>query len=162
MGSASAATSALTPFVDVLLYIEALPLWGNRSILSQQFLTDEAITRVALGMQADFAPDVMMVFLPGIDRISHWLWGNLEPEELYPPGLQPTAEEKAAGAEALRDYYAFTDALIGLLAQGYGPDDLVLVISDHGFEAGVSLMLLTGKHDTVSYTHLTLPTNREV
>lgn len=138
----------LTPFEDFLLNNEALPHWVNRSILSQQFITDEKITRVALGVQADYRPDVMMVFLPGIDRISHWLWGNLEPEELYPPGLQPKPGEKRAGADALRDYYAFTDALIGRLIEGYGPDDLVLVISDHGFEAGVSLMLLTGKHDT--------------
>nr|MCS5637688.1 alkaline phosphatase family protein [Myxococcota bacterium] len=138
----------LTPFEDFLLNNEALPHWVNHSILSQQFITDEAITRVALGVQADYRPDVMMVFLPGIDRISHWLWGNLEPVELYPPGLRPDAGEKQAGADALRDYYAFTDALIGRLVEGYGPDDLVLVISDHGFEAGVSLMLLTGKHDT--------------
>ena len=32
--------------------------------------------------------------------------------------------------------------------EGYAPEDLVLVVSDHGFEAGVSLMLLTGKHDS--------------
>ena len=140
-------SEALTSFEDFLLNNEALPHWVNHSILSQQFITDEAITRVAMGLQADYAPDVMMVFLPGIDRISHWLWGNLEPEELYPPGLQPTAGERQAGADALRDYYEFTDALIGRLMEGYGPGDLVLVISDHGFEAGVSLMLLTGIHD---------------
>ena len=34
-----------------------------------------------------------------------------------------------------RRYYQYTDALIGQLMAPYGPRDLVLVLSDHGFEA---------------------------
>ena len=139
---------ALDEWPNFLAENDALPHWVVRPTLSQQFTTDQEITRVALGLQADYKPDVLMVLLPGIDRISHWLWGNLEPADSYPPGLQPSASEREAGANALRRYYMFTDALIGQLAADYGPDDLVLVLSDHGFEAGVSLMLLTGKHDT--------------
>ena len=30
----------------------------------------------------------------------------------------------------------------------FGPDDLVMVVSDHGFEAGTALMYLTGRHET--------------
>ena len=140
--------TALTEFADFFSDNSELPHWINRSVLSQQFVTDAEITRVALALEADHRPDVLMVFLPGIDRVSHWLWGNVEPEELYPPGLQPSAGERSGGAAALRRYYAYTDALIGLLTEGYGPNDMVLVISDHGFEAGVSLMLLTGAHDS--------------
>ena len=143
-----AETAPLTDFSDLFRDNEALPHWVSRPTLSQQYTTDEEIVRVALGLQADHHPDVLMVFLPGIDRVSHWLWGNLEPNELYPPGLQPSAKEREAGAAALRQYYSFTDALIGQLLKGYTPEDLVLVVSDHGFEAGVSLMLLTGKHDS--------------
>jgi len=138
----------LTGLSDFFAENEALPHWVSRPTLSQQYVTDQEITRVALGLQADHRPDVLMVFLPGIDRVSHWLWGNLEPGDLYPPGLQPSPSEREAGAAALRHYYIYTDALIGRLMADYGPEDLVLVLSDHGFEAGVSLMLLTGKHDT--------------
>jgi predicted AlkP superfamily phosphohydrolase/phosphomutase len=88
----------------------------------------------------------MMVFFPGIDRVSHWLWGNLEPPEKYPPRLQPNPGEREAGAAALHGYYRYTDALIGLLLARYGENDLVMVVSDHGFEAGVHLMTLTGRH----------------
>jgi len=140
----------LTEFENAFGDALELPHWVNRSVLSQQFATDQEITRVALALNADHRPDVMMVFLPGIDRVSHWLWGNLEPGDLYPPTLQPSPEERAGGAATLRNYYAYTDALIGHLVSGYGPDDMVLVISDHGFEAGVSLMLLTGAHDSAS------------
>ncbi|MDG2333051.1 MAG: alkaline phosphatase family protein [Myxococcota bacterium] len=142
--------ASLTEFENFFDGAAELPRWVNRSLLSQQFVTDQEITQVALALDADHHLDVMMVFLPGIDRVSHWLWGNLEAEDLYPPTLQPSPEERAGGAEALRAYYAYTDALIGRLVAGYGPDDMVLVISDHGFEAGVSLMLLTGAHDSPS------------
>ena len=78
------------------------------------------------GIEKETDPDVAFVFLPGIDRVSHWLWGNLEPAHLYPEPLRPNPEERAGGAEALRVYYEYTDRLIGLLSAEYGPDDLVL------------------------------------
>ena len=43
-------------------------------------------------------------------------------------------------------YYAYTDALIGALVSRLGPDDLVLVLSDHGFERGSAEEELTGTH----------------
>ena len=89
-----------------------------------------------------------MVFLPGIDRVSHWLWGNLEPEDLYPPRLRPSAEEREAGVRALHDYYAYTDELIGVLLERFGADDLRIVVSDHGFEGGVFFETLTGQHES--------------
>ena len=124
-----------------------LPHWVNHELLAGQYESDQQITRIALEIQEDFNPDVMMVFMPGIDRASHWLWGNLEPAVAYPKALRPSPEERKAGRAALEDYYIFTDRLIGLLTEDYGPDDLVLVISDHGFQAHVSMMLLTGGHE---------------
>ncbi|MFP6638777.1 MAG: alkaline phosphatase family protein, partial [Myxococcota bacterium] len=98
-------TSTANPFVDN----PALPHWVNKPLLANQYETDQQITRIALGIEEDFHPDVLMVFMPGIDRASHWLWGNLEPEETYPPTLRPTPEERRAGIAALENYYVFTD-----------------------------------------------------
>ncbi len=127
-----------------------LPKWIKRarSRLSRHFENDGALVRVALEIEAEIKPDLLMVFLPGIDRISHRLWGNLEPEHLYPPGLRPSDSEREGGAAALKKYYEYTDELIGALMSRYGPSDLVMVVSDHGFEAGVSMMLLTGVHES--------------
>jgi len=138
----------LTDVPDPFKGNRGLPRWVNRELLSGQYETDNDITRMALAVQREFRPDVMMVFLPGIDRVSHWLWGAREPEELYPPKLRPSPEARKAGVEALERYYEYTDALIGSLVEDYAPGDLVIVISDHGFEAGVSLMLLTGAHES--------------
>jgi arylsulfatase A-like enzyme len=51
---------------------------------------------------------------------------------------------------ALEAYYVYTDALVGALVGRFGPGDLVLVVSDHGFEAGVRLGYLTGVHQSAA------------
>lgn len=141
-------TTNLTDIPNPFTQDVPLPRWVNRDLLISQYENDELITHIALGVQQEFHPDVLMVFLPGIDRVSHWLWGNLEPDEAYPEPLRPTRVERRAGSESLMQYYEFTDRLIGRLLESYGPDDLIIVISDHGFEAHVSMMLLTGGHET--------------
>lgn len=52
------------------------------------------------------------------------------------------------GRRALHSYYRYSDALIGLLLERYSPEDAVIVVSDHGFEAGVLLGSLTGVHNS--------------
>jgi predicted AlkP superfamily phosphohydrolase/phosphomutase len=111
-----------------------LPRWIDRTTLAKHARFDVRVARVALAIEAELEPQVLMVLLTGIDRVSHHLWGVMEPPESYPPELRPTPEERAAGRAALEAYYEFTDALIRLLGAGFGEDDLVLVVSDHGFE----------------------------
>ncbi len=126
----------------------ALPPWVTRADLIRHFRSDHEIARVALEVQSRTAPDVMLVFMPGIDRVSHWLWGCLEPPDLYPPGLRPTPEDREGCTRSLETYYRVTDGLIGQLVADYSEQDHVLVVSDHGFEAGENMMLLTGRHRT--------------
>jgi arylsulfatase A-like enzyme len=76
------------------------------------------------------------------------LWATVEPEEAYDPPIPMTPVLRAAGLAAMREYYRYTDALIGTLLEGSGDRDLVLVVSDHGFEAGRKLAFLTGVHDS--------------
>lgn len=133
----------LTDIRDPFLGNEALPKWVARENLSNSFQRDDLITRIALEVESEIQPDLLMVFLPGIDRISHSLWGVLEPAHLYPPPYQPTDSEREAGREALYRYYEYTDALIGRLVERFGPEDLVMVVSDHGFEAGAGRRLTT-------------------
>lgn len=125
-----------------------LPPWVNEEGLSGIYRDDAKTVRIALAIEAAINPDLLMVFLPGIDRVSHALWGTLEPEELYPEGLRPSPAERRAGRRALHSYYRYSDALIGLLLERYSPEDAVIVVSDHGFEAGVLLGSLTGVHNS--------------
>lgn len=140
-----------TPLTDLenpFTHAERFPIWTLPERLSERFENDADVVRLALAIERELHPDVMLVFLPGIDRVSHVLWAALEPEEVYEEPMPLTPETRAASADALYGYYRYTDALIGRLLEAYGPDDLVLVVSDHGFEAGQRLAFLTGVHDT--------------
>jgi predicted AlkP superfamily phosphohydrolase/phosphomutase len=121
------------------------PLFNNPR-LSSYFHEDGAILRMALEVEAAEQPDVMLVFFPGIDRVSHFLWGMIEPPDAYPDYLRPSPSERKAGTAAFERYYEYTDALLGMLLARYSAHDLVLVLSDHGFESGVDLGMLTGAH----------------
>ncbi len=114
----------------------------------RRFEEDETLARIALEIEREVRPDLMMVLLPGIDRTQHFLWGSLEDPQLYDEELRLSPAQQKAGREALEAYYQFTDQLIGHLIASHGDDDLVIVLSDHGFEAGRGMGLLTGIHKT--------------
>ena len=137
-------TSVPNPFRDN----PALPKWVLVKDLIRRYEEYGALAKIALAVEREVRPDLLMVLLPGVDRVSHHLWGNMEPAELYPPRLRPDDAARAAGRRALEDFYRYADELLGLLMEDFGPDDLVMVLSDHGFEAGTALMYLTGKHES--------------
>ena len=98
--------------------------------LSHFYWNDQRATATALALEEALHPDLLMVLLQGTDRVSHSLWGTLRPET----APQLSEEKRRIGARALRDYYAIADSLVGELMARYGPRDLVVVVSDHGFE----------------------------
>ena len=154
----AAALGPGAPLVDApdpFAHAGAFPAWALRGepgaatgagALAQRLREDAALARIALEIEAGIHPDLLMLLLPGIDRVSHAIWAGVEPPERYPPYLRATPAEHAALAAALEAYYVYTDALVGALVARFGPEDLVLVVSDHGFEAGVRLGFLTGTH----------------
>jgi len=138
----------LPEFENPFAHGKVLPRWVVRDELQRRFEEDGALARIAQEISRVEKPDVMMVLLTGIDRISHYLWSVVEPPGTYSKGLDPTPEGRAGGRAALFGYYEYTDALIGVLADEFGPDDLVMIVSDHGFEAGETMIRLSGKHDS--------------
>lgn len=108
---------------------------------------DQQLADVALQVESELQPDLMMVLFQGIDRVSHHLWAGLEDPNDYAPANRLTAGQRTRAREAIEAYYAFTDDLIGLLTSRFDEDDLVIVVSDHGFE-GVDKGQLTGGHDS--------------
>jgi hypothetical protein len=139
----------LTGFENPLRNNPALPEYLGLAgqSLPRRFEEDEALARIALEIEASLEPDLTMVLLPGIDRVSHFLWSSMEDMDLYDEELHITPEEQAGGRAALERYYEFSDALVGLLVDDMAPGDLVIVLSDHGFEAGRGMGLLTGVHE---------------
>jgi predicted AlkP superfamily phosphohydrolase/phosphomutase len=136
----------LTEFANPFEPASAFPDFVVTDELSSIYRNDNVIGSFALEVEEALDPDVYLVYLKGIDRVCHHLWGMLEPGELYPESLQMSDAQRTFGAEAVRQYYAFSDAIIGMLLERFGPEDLVMVVSDHGFEAGVMRDHLTGAH----------------
>jgi predicted AlkP superfamily phosphohydrolase/phosphomutase len=139
-------TSVANPFRALEGFPASVQMGGKT--LSRRYEEDQTMLRIALEIERAIRPDVSLVLLTGIDRVSHALWAAVDESYPYPEALTPSPAEREVAADALRAYYAYTDALVGLLLAHYGPDDLVLVLSDHGFEAGSGFGLLTGVHKT--------------
>ncbi len=145
--------AALTGIDDPFAGAAGLPHWSEPQRLSTHYRVDQTVTRIALAVEREIAPDLLMVFLPGIDRVSHVLWGALEPESVASKAPPWTPEERQSAALALQRYYEFTDELIGRLMERYGDQDLVMVVSDHGFESGSTLENTTGIHVSSKALH---------
>ncbi|MEE3331775.1 MAG: alkaline phosphatase family protein [Myxococcota bacterium] len=128
------------------------PEWQGHPIfdfLRGVYRDDELALRTALEVQEATSPDLMMVYFPGVDRTSHLLWQGIEVPENPPPYIKiHPAKIRANHRRALLGYYRFTDALLGKLLEPYGPNDLVIVLSDHGFEASTLPNTMDGIHDS--------------
>ncbi|HJO22701.1 MAG TPA: alkaline phosphatase family protein [Myxococcota bacterium] len=130
------------------------PFDGNTDLPGQDFLEqyslfyeqDERFASIALEIELEIQPSLLMVLLQGIDRTSHFLWAGFEPAEAYSEKRRIDRRQQAAARAALETYYEFTDALIGLFLERYDEHDLVLVVSDHGFEAAETGVAHTGGH----------------
>jgi hypothetical protein len=69
------------------------------------------------------APDLLAVYLPGLDVAQHALFGNAV--------AALPASTVAARVEALREYYVFLDHLLSALLHA-GPHELIVVVTEPG------------------------------
>ena len=116
-------------------------------ILAGPRFEDELTTRLALEIDRELRPKLLMVLLTGIDRVSHFLWAGVAAPDRYPVGRRVSPTQREQQKDALRRYYVYTDGLVGRLTERFGPSDLVLVVSDHGFEANDETGP-AGRHET--------------
>jgi predicted AlkP superfamily phosphohydrolase/phosphomutase len=74
--------------------------------------------------------DFFMIVFTGTDRIQHSLWNYLDPRG-FPEGLKmdPSVEED------IYQYYRDLDQTIGQIQGHLTSDDVLLIVSDHGFGA---------------------------
>jgi predicted AlkP superfamily phosphohydrolase/phosphomutase len=69
--------------------------------------------------------DFFMLVEIGLDRMHHAFWRFLDP-------THPRYEPDHRYRDAIRNYYAYLDELIGELLERFDDDTTVLVVSDHG------------------------------
>jgi len=139
----------LTPFVadpgweklpkDSPAYLENLIFWHR---LSYALKHDEGFTDIAEELLAKRAYDLFLIHLWGIDLVSHGFWK-------YQAGAR--AAPKHPFSRIVPRYYAYIDSLLGRLLRFVGPQDTVIIVSDHGMRArsaadGAAQPYLSGAH----------------
>ncbi|MGN6379276.1 MAG: alkaline phosphatase family protein [Gaiellales bacterium] len=72
--------------------------------------------------------DLFAMVEMGPDRLHHGFWRFYDP-------AHPDYEAGNPYEEGFRDYYRYLDSEIGSLIDGLGPDDALLVVSDHGAQS---------------------------
>jgi predicted AlkP superfamily phosphohydrolase/phosphomutase len=75
-----------------------------------------------------FKAGFLFYYFGDADQVSHMLWRTLDPKH---PAYDPATDGPRAGV--IPGIYADLDALVGEARQHLRPDDLIVVLSDHGF-----------------------------
>lgn len=74
--------------------------------------------------------DLLVAAWTATDRVSHMFWGYRDPKHpLYTPELA------AKYGHVVDDTYKRADAIVGKIMAKLNPDDLLMVMSDHGFHS---------------------------
>lgn len=102
------------------------PIGGLAKLVAAS-LTVERLTR----MELDRGTEVIFSYLEGTDTVGH-LYGPYRPPVL--PGFDGPVARRFGGV--IDRYYAWTDRWVGSVAASLGPQDTLVIVSDHGFTWG--------------------------
>jgi predicted AlkP superfamily phosphohydrolase/phosphomutase len=92
---------------------------------------DETYRRIGLRLFREHPVDLFAVYFGGVDVVSHRFWKFAWPDAL---DYHVTAEEAAILGGVVEEYYTYADRLVGEYLEQLGPDDTLIVLSDHGFK----------------------------
>lgn len=111
--------------------------WLNSKIVHQRlahvYRRDSAYAEFGLKAMSTLNPDVLALYLRGVDFTSHGFWKFRHPEEV--PFMSVTAKEQEWFRNVIDEYYIYLDEILGEYLKLAGKDTTVLILSDHGFQA---------------------------
>jgi predicted AlkP superfamily phosphohydrolase/phosphomutase/Tfp pilus assembly protein PilF len=125
----------IAPFVDVGPDELARPFDFEDELahFKWAWATAESYRRIGLRLWDEDRPDLLMVYIEGVDTTSH-LFGHLFRAEGLAGEL---AAQQARYGRAVEEMYVYADRLVGAYRAAIGPDATLVVLSDHGFRLGV-------------------------
>lgn len=95
--------------------------------------TGDSYREIGLDLLSNDDPDLLMVYLEGVDSSSH-LFGHLFRAE----GLKgELAEQQRRYGRTVEQMYLYADRMVGEYMERMDDDTTLVVLSDHGFELGV-------------------------
>jgi len=109
----------------------------DATFLQQAHDIDDERRRMCLAALDQVRKGTVVCVFDATDRIQHMFWRYLDPAH---PGHRTDVPD--AHKHAIRELYRKNDALVGEVVARLRPDDVLMVLSDHGFSAfrrGVNL-----------------------
>jgi hypothetical protein len=103
--------------------------------LQDTFIEDREVVEMSLAGLRAHASRLNVLYLKGIDRVSHSFWRFYEPDHPFYGEARPTPQEVALFGDAIPWVYRHTDALLGMIRRVMGAEDVLIILSDHGFQA---------------------------
>lgn len=101
--------------------------------LNQIYKRDKIFTRVAIDLLEDHDPDVLALYLRGIDYVSHGFWQYFEPEPFLEAGWEIDRSDVEHLRTVIPAYYEFFDEMLGRVLEAAREERTVILLSDHGF-----------------------------
>jgi predicted AlkP superfamily phosphohydrolase/phosphomutase len=97
-------------------FLEQAKIAGDENRRQYQFVLDR------------FTGGFLFYYFGNVDQVSHMMWRPRDPGH---PAYDEAADRRHA--EVVEQLYAGLDTIVGETAARLGPDDLLVVMSDHGF-----------------------------
>lgn len=94
---------------------------------------DLTFERIGLDLYRRYHPDFFTVYFRGVDAVSHRYW-DVDMPGIFNPPL--TDAEYEWLKNVIRNYYIFTDGILGRFLDEADKNTTVIVCSDHGFGGG--------------------------
>jgi predicted AlkP superfamily phosphohydrolase/phosphomutase len=146
---------ALSMVGDILGGLRDTPAEGDgrAAIVRNMRAEDTAVAHMLTRLRQSGQPfDLEMALLRGVDPISHHFWKFFEPDApVYTAAERPTPDDIRRYGDTIETHYRYVDGLLGEIDAADRSKHVVMVLSDHGFEAGRQPFRdgeLSGTHET--------------
>ena len=124
----------VAPFADVSREDFARPFDFNDDLshFKWALATADSYARIGERLWTEERPDLALVYIEGVDSTSH-LFGHLFRAESLAGELAAQQRRFGRTVEAM---YEYADRIVGRYLERIGPDDTLVLLSDHGFDLG--------------------------
>ena len=96
-------------------------------LLAQAHITADENRKQFTYVLDRFTDGLLFYYFGHVDQVSHVMWRSMD------PGHPAYTDADAKYATVIEDLYVDMDAVVGQAMATLGPDDLLVVMSDHGF-----------------------------
>jgi predicted AlkP superfamily phosphohydrolase/phosphomutase len=104
---------------------------SEKNFIAQVYRTQEEREKIFFNTLKKVREGLVVQVFETTDRMQHMFWRYLP--EAGSPAPRPSQDPDVTGA--ILESYRRMDALLGKILAQTGPDDLLMVVSDHGFNA---------------------------